>query len=55
MSVKWKRYTISVTNQIETDLDAAKKEYFYNNTKSEMLRQLIVLGLDTLMADKKEN
>ena len=51
MATKLKRFTISVTPKMEVGLDAVKKEYFYNTTQTEMIRQLIMRGLDSLMND----
>lgn len=59
MATKLKRFTISVTSDIEADLDKIKKEYFYKTTQSEMIRTLITKGLNVIknnekIADKKE-
>ncbi|MDF2844775.1 MAG: hypothetical protein K0R00_3201 [Herbinix sp.] len=48
MATDLKRFTISVTPEIEAKLDLAKKEYFYKNTQNEMIRSLIVKGLNSL-------
>ena len=43
-----KRFTVSVTPDIEQSLDKLKKEQFYNTTQSEMVRYLIKLGLRSI-------
>lgn len=52
MATYLKRFTISVTPDVEADLDTAKKEYFYKTTRNEMIRALITKGLNVL---KMEN
>ena len=51
MAAGSKRMTIVVTPDMEPIIDKAK-QMFYNCTQSEMIRTLIVDGLDTL--DAKE-
>lgn len=51
MATDMKRFTISVTKQMETDLDKIKQEKYYNTTKNKMIQDLIVLGLEVM---KKE-
>lgn len=48
MASDLKRLTISVTQDIETDLELAKKEHFGKTTQNEMIRALIAKGLDSL-------
>ena len=52
MATKLKRFTISITNDMELDLNAVKKETYYADTKSEMIRDLIYRGLGTLKDEK---
>jgi hypothetical protein len=54
MATKLKRFTISLTPEIEVDLDAVKKEYFYRSTQNEMIRALIIRGLSLLKDDGKD-
>ena len=53
MSTELKRFTISITPAMEDDLDAAKKEHYYKETNSEMIRDLIVIGLNTLNSENE--
>jgi len=46
MTVQSKRFSISITPAMEDDLMAAKLRYFYNKKESEMLRDLIIMGLN---------
>jgi hypothetical protein len=45
MPTKSKRISITIFPELETDLDVLKKEKFYKESQSEMLRYLIKLGL----------
>ena len=40
------RFTISVSDDIKTKFDKLKKEEFYNKSQSEMVRQIVALGLE---------
>lgn len=51
MATELRRFTISITPTMEQDLDVAKKECYYKDTQSEMIRDLIARGLDTLKAE----
>lgn len=48
MATDLKRFMISVTLGMEADLNALKKERFYNDSQAEMLRYVIGLGLASL-------
>lgn len=54
MATKLKRLTFVVTPEIESQLNMAKKEVFYHQTKSDMIRELISAGLKTLETEKTE-
>jgi Arc/MetJ-type ribon-helix-helix transcriptional regulator len=51
MSTDMKRFTVSVTPEIEARLDEIKREEPYKPV-SEIMRRLIVLGLDRHDANK---
>ena len=53
MATDLKRFTISITRSMETDLDAAKKELYYKNTQNDMIRDLIIRGLAALKAENE--
>ncbi|MDE6232923.1 MAG: ribbon-helix-helix domain-containing protein [Lachnospiraceae bacterium] len=55
MSTNLKRFTISITPSMEADLDILKKERYYKVTRNEMIRDLIILGLKSLKAEKPKN
>ena len=48
------RTMISLPPEWESEILAVKKELFYNDTKSEMYRQLIRLGLDAIQKEESE-
>lgn len=50
------RFTVAVGPEMEADLDWIKKEKYYKNTRSEMIRDLIQKGLEVTKAEMaKEN
>lgn len=55
MATNQKRFMISVTSSMEADLDALKKERFYNDSQAEMLRYVIGLGLKSLKKGKNRS
>ena len=48
METKLKRMTIVVTPDIEERMDRIKKEFYYNRSRSDMVRELIAAGLRAL-------
>lgn len=48
MTTKLKRFTVSVGSEVEKKLEAAKRDKYYMETKSDMVRDLIVLGLQKM-------
>ena len=52
MATDLHRFTISITPDMETALDAVKKELFYKSTQNEMIRNLIARGLDDLKREQ---
>ena len=45
---KKRRYTISVTPDLEEDLEQAWKKKYSETPRSEMIRELLRIGLDSL-------
>lgn len=52
MPTDMKRFTVSITKEMEKDLSDQKKETYYANTQSEMIRDLIRRGLEDLKREK---
>ncbi|WP_418973244.1 hypothetical protein [Allofournierella sp.] len=52
MPLEHKRLTFVVTPEMEPVIDKAKK-IFYNYTQSDMIRTLIIAGLDSLDNDEE--
>ncbi len=52
MSTDMKRFTISITPDIEQGLNKLKKEQFYDKAQSEMVRYLIKLGLNFVSSEQ---
>jgi metal-responsive CopG/Arc/MetJ family transcriptional regulator len=48
MAANLRRFTVSINQDMEVDLDKAKKEAYYKETQSEMIRDLINRGLASL-------
>lgn len=53
MATDLKRFTISITPKMETDLDVVKQRLYYKDTRSAMIRDLIIRGLEALEAENK--
>ncbi|MEG1016751.1 MAG: hypothetical protein RSE36_02975 [Oscillospiraceae bacterium] len=42
------RMTITITEDMEPRLECAKKNVFYDRNKSEMIRELVIAGLNAM-------
>jgi len=45
MATNMKRFTISITPEMDATLAQLKKEVYYDRTRSEMIRDIIMRGL----------
>lgn len=54
MSTKLRRFTISITPEMEADLDKAKHDVYYRGTQNDMIRDLIIRGLNSLNQKEKD-
>lgn len=54
MSTKSKRFMLTVPDDIQKDVDTVKRDLFYDKPYSELYRQLIRIGLDTLKGEKSK-
>lgn len=52
MATDLKRFTVSITSSMEEGLDKVKKELYYKDTQSSMIRDLIIRGLRSLEQEK---
>lgn len=52
MATELKRFTISVTPEMESRLDKVKQLYYYKDTQNDMIRELIKKGLQYYEAMK---
>ncbi len=43
-----KRFTISITDEMELKLDMLKQRKYYNTTRNKMIQDLIMLGLEVM-------
>lgn len=48
MATTMKRFTISITKDMEIQLDRMKQSKYYNTTRNRMIQDLICLGLETM-------
>ena len=57
MATGLKRMTFVITPDIEAPLASIKKEFFYDRTQSDMIRELVSAGVRAMRAEKaaKEN
>lgn len=53
MATDLKRFSISVTAEMEQALDDAKRKAYYNQSQTDMIRDLIERGLASLAANKR--
>lgn len=51
MATDMKRFTISVTDEMEEQLDRLKQAKYYKTTKNKMIQELISLGLETMQKE----
>lgn len=54
MNIELKRLTVSVSPSIGLSLEEAKKEQYRGVTQSDMIRDLIVRGLESVKQEKTE-
>lgn len=52
MATGLKRYTISITPELEDELDKLKQERYYKSTQTAMIRDLIIRGLESVSKEK---
>ena len=52
MATDMRRFTISITPNIDMELDKAKRETYYKDTQNDMIRDLIMRGLKNLEEEK---
>lgn len=52
MATELKRFTISITPEIEAKLDSLKQRLYYSTTRNTMVRDLIIRGLASLEAEE---
>ncbi len=55
MTGDFKRISFAVTPQLEKSLDFMKREFFYNDTHSHMIRELVSAGVRAVNGEKKQN
>lgn len=48
MATTMKRFTISITKDMEIQLDRMKQSKYYNTTRNKMIQDLICLGLESM-------
>lgn len=51
MATDMKRFTISVTDEMEVRLDRIKQIKYYKTTKNKMIQDLICIGLDVMQKE----
>lgn len=54
MATDLKRFTISITKNMERSLDNLKKEFYYKDNRNTMIRDLIIRGLESLEREQNE-
>lgn len=51
MAAGLKRMTFVITPDMEAPLDSIKKEFFYDRTQSDMIRELVSAGVRAMRAE----
>ena len=51
MATDMKRFTISVTDEMEIRIDKIKQLKYYKTTKNKMIQDLICIGLDVMQKE----
>ena len=54
MATSMKRFTISVTDDMDRKLDRMKQVKYYNTTRNKMIQDLIMLALETMSKEMKK-
>lgn len=54
MATDMKRFTISITKDMEIQLDRMKQSKYYNTTRNKMIQDLICLGLESMQQKMDE-
>ena len=54
MATDMKRFTISVTDEMDIRLDRLKQARYYNVTRNKMIQDLIVIGLDVIQKEMEK-
>lgn len=54
MATGSKKLTFAITPDMEAPLDSIKREFFYNSTQSEMMRELISAGVRAMKEEKEK-
>ena len=54
MATEWRRMTFAVMPELDGALHAVKKDFFYDRTQSDMIRQLLAAGLRAAESEKQE-
>lgn len=52
MATGLKRMTFAITPDMEVPLNSIKKEFFYDRTQSDMIRELLSAGVRAMRAEK---
>ena len=54
MATKMKRVTISISDNMENDIKMLKRTLFYDTSYSELYRQLLQHGIDSMKEKRNE-
>lgn len=55
MATGMRSFTISITPNMDMELDRVKQEIYYKDTQNDMIRDLIMRGLRSLKEEKSPN
>lgn len=52
MSTKLKRFTVTIPQNMEMEIEAMKRQQYYSITQSELIRDLLMRGLEVINQEK---
>jgi len=52
LSTKLKRFTVTIPQNMEMEIEAMKRQQYYSITQSELIRDLLMRGLEVINQEK---
>lgn len=55
MATNLKRFTVTIPQSMEVELDAMKRQQYYSKTQSELIRDLLMRGLEVIKKEQEKS